>query len=77
MKIHVLYDGEGNVIAAGLPKRLAMEMGPEFGPEPGKDQYATELEVPEELTGTKFHELGERLQVDTKSKPHKLRSKSR
>ena len=77
MKMHVLYDREGNVIAAGLPKRLAIEMAPDFGPEPGEDQHSAELEVPEELTGTKFHELGERLRVDTKGKPHKLVSKDK
>jgi hypothetical protein len=76
MKMRVLYDKDGNIIAAGLPKGLAIEMAPDFGPEPGKDQQAAELEVSEEFTGTKFHELGERLQVDTRSKPHKLVSKS-
>ncbi len=77
MKIHVLYDKQGNVISAGLPMPPAIEMGPNFGPDPKEDQYAAELEVPEELTRTKFHELGERLKVDTKSKPHKLVSMSK
>ena len=77
MKMHVIYDRQGSVLAAGFPKRPAIEMGPDFGPDPKQDQHAAELEVPEELTGTKFHELGERLQVDTRSKPHRLVSKSK
>lgn len=78
MKLHVIYDRQGKVLAAGLPRQPAMEMGgPDFGPDPQEEQHAAELEVPEELTGTKFHQLGERLMVDTRSKPHRLMPRSK
>ncbi len=78
MKIHVVYDKQGNVISAGLPMPTSIDIqAPRSGPEPREGQHAAELEVPEELTRLKVAELGERLQVDTKGKPHKLVSKSK
>ncbi len=78
MKIHVLYDKQGNVVAAGLPMPPSIDIqAPRSGPLPQEGQHAAELEVPEELTGLKAAELGERLHVDTKSKPHRLVAKSK
>ncbi len=78
MKIHVLYDKQGNVISTGLPMPPSIDIqAPRSGPEPQEGQHTAELEVPEELTRLKPDELSERLQVDTKSKPHKLVSKSK
>jgi hypothetical protein len=73
MKAHVLYDTQGKIISAGFPLPLTFDiLSPRFGPKPSEGQYAAILDVPEELGTMDLVELAQRLQVDTKGKPHKL-----
>ncbi|MBI3659338.1 hypothetical protein HY230_02550 [Candidatus Acetothermia bacterium] len=77
MRIHVLYDSHGNIISLGVPLPPAFDFrGPTFGPRAKEgQQYATELEVPEEHVGLGLIHLAEKLQVDTKGKQLRLISK--
>jgi len=81
MKIQVLYDKEGKIISAAYSMPPTMDPHARCGPVPKENQHAAEFELPEELTRLKPHELGlllhERLQVDTKSIPHKLLLKNK
>jgi hypothetical protein len=73
MRIHVIYDREGNIVSAGAPLPPAYDFqGPRFGPKAGEGQQAAELEIPEEHTGLGLAEVSERLRVDVKGKQHKL-----
>lgn len=82
MKIQVLYDKQGKLISAAFPMPPRVDLqAPRSGVEPKDDQHVAEFDVPEELTKIKPAELASRLhellQVDTKSKPHKLVFKSK
>ncbi len=73
MKIHVVYDKEGNIVSAGAPLPLAYDFrGPRFGAIAKEGQHAAELEVPEEHGTLGFVELAQRLRVDVKTKQHRL-----
>jgi hypothetical protein len=73
MKIHVVYDKEGNIISGGVPLPPSYHvLGPRFGPIAKEGQHAAELEVPEEYATLGLHQLAQRLRVDVKTKPHRL-----
>ena len=73
MKIHVLYDKQGNIVSAGTPLPLSYDRrGPEFGPKPGADQHVGEFEVPEEFDRLKLAEFADKLKVDVQGKLHRL-----
>jgi len=77
MKVHVVYDGQGNIISVGVPLPPSYDLrGPGFGPEAQQGQHAAELEVPEEHAGLRLIELAERLQVDTRGRQHRLVAKN-
>ena len=76
MRVHVLYDKQGNVISAGVPLPLSHDFrGPAFGPEPGEGQQVAELELPEEYAQTQLIHFADKLKVDVQSKVHKLVAK--
>ena len=73
MKVHVVYDAKGEVIAMGVPLPPAYDFsGPKSGATALDDQHVGQMEVPAELYGLSLHELAERVQVNTKEKPHRL-----
>jgi hypothetical protein len=76
MKIHVVYDAKGEVIATGVPLPPAYDFsGPRSGPMALEEQHVGEMEVPSELAHLSFTEVSQRLQVDTKQGPHRLKAK--
>jgi len=76
MKVHVLYDKQGNVISVGVPLPLSYDFrGPAFGPKAAEDQHAGEFEVPEEYAMLKLPEFADKLRVDVQAKIHKLVAK--
>jgi hypothetical protein len=76
MKVHVVYDEEGEVIAMGVPLPPAYDFsGPRSGPMALENQQVAEMQVPPDLTGLSLAELSQRISVDTKEKPHRLTAK--
>ena len=76
MKVHVLYDKQGNVASVGVPLPLSYDSrGPQFGPDPAEDQHAAEFEVPEEFAQLPLHHFADKLKVDVQAKVHKLVAK--
>jgi hypothetical protein len=76
MKVHVVYDTKGEVIALGVPLPPAYDLSqPRSGPMALPEQHVAQLEVPPELTDLGIVELSQRLRVDTKEKPHRLSAK--
>lgn len=71
MRIHVIYDDQGNVVSLGAP----LAPGPTFGFQTMEGQYGAELDVPAEHAGLGLMELAEKLQVDTKGQQPKLITK--
>jgi hypothetical protein len=66
MKIHVLYDTQGEIISASVPLPVAYDMRtPDFGVVVEDGQYADELEVPAEFSRLGLGALAERLRVQT------------
>jgi hypothetical protein len=77
MKVHVVYDAKGEVIATGVTLPPAYDFSqPKSGPMALEEQHVGEMEVPSELTGLSFGELSGRLQVDTEQKPHQLKARN-
>jgi hypothetical protein len=77
MKVHVVYDNEGNIISASVPLPPAYDFrGPRFGPIARQGNHAAELEVPEEHATLGFVELAQRLRVDVKAKQDRLALKA-
>jgi hypothetical protein len=76
MKVHVVYDAQGNVVSMGVPAPLGPDFrGPVFGAQAGSGQHVAELEVPPEQSHLTLVQLAENLQVDVKTRPHKLSAK--
>lgn len=66
MKIHVVHDAKGKIVAA---IRLNPDPKvPQLRPMPGRGHSAVELEVPPEHQATDFKILCETMQVDAKKK---------
>jgi hypothetical protein len=64
MKLHVVYDPEGKIVAASIA-----DIGPPGSPVPqaGPGQKYATLDVPAQLHKLAFHEIIERVAVDLKS----------
>lgn len=78
MKIHVLYDKEGNIISAGIPLPPTYDFrGPKFGPMAQEDQYKAEFDVIEEHASLGLVGLAGQLKIEIKGKEHRLVSKSK
>jgi hypothetical protein len=69
MKLHILYDGRGNVGA------ICHVENPPGKFMPGKGQHTAILTIPPELEGLKPHELHRSVRVETKKRPHYLVAK--
>ncbi len=73
MRVHVLYDKQGNVISVGKPLPLSHDRrGPDSGPKAGPDQHVGEFDVPEEYDRLKLADFADKLRVDVQGKAHKL-----
>lgn len=79
MKIHVVFDKQGNIISAGQADRPEPEfydyLTPRSGPQPDRGQSVAELEVPEEHLRLPLADLVEILQVDVTAKRPVLTAK--
>jgi hypothetical protein len=76
MRLHVLYDGQGNIISAGVPRPLDFDSrGPMFGPQAGDGQYASEFEVPDDQAQRGLVNVIDKLKVDVQGQSHKLVAK--
>lgn len=76
MKVHVLYDKQGNVISVGVPLPVSYDFrGPAFGPKAGEGQHAGEFDVPEEHAQLELSRFAEKLKVDVQGKAHSLVAK--
>lgn len=81
MKYHVVYDAQGNIVAASysdLPTpQVYDQLAPRFAPVAGRDQHVAEIEVsPEEHAKFGLTDLAERLRVDVKAPRPMLTPKS-
>ena len=73
MKMHVVYDKDGNIVSAGIPLPPAYDLrGPRFGSIAREGQHSAELEVPEEHRTMGLVDLAQRLRVNVRAKQHKL-----
>ena len=76
MKVHVVYDKNGEVVGLGVPLPPRYDFtGPRSGPVAGPDQHVAQLDVPSELAEVGIIELSQRLRVDTNATPHRLTAK--
>jgi hypothetical protein len=74
MKVHVVYDQNGAIVALGVPLPPNYDRShPRSGAVAGEGQQVATLEVPEELAEAPVSELGRRLVVDTSRRPHTLK----
>jgi hypothetical protein len=71
MKVHVIYDSQGNIISLGAQ----LPPAPTFGPQAKEGQHGAELEVPAEHAALGLIELAEKMQVDTKGHQPRLIAK--
>lgn len=71
MKLHILYNDAGDVVAICHVENA----GGKFPP--GKGQHTAILTIPSELEGLKPHELHRAVRVDTKGKSHRLVAKTK
>jgi hypothetical protein len=73
MRIHVVYDADGQVIGAGVPLPPAYDSSqPRSGPTALEGQHVALMELPDELADVSLHEAAGRLKVDTSKKAHRL-----
>jgi hypothetical protein len=76
MKVHVVYDAQGSIISMGVPAPLGPDFrGPVFGAQALSGQHVAELEVPGEHSHLTILDLADKLQVDLRTRPHKLSAK--
>ena len=76
MKIHLLYDASGQVIAAAeLPERSA-ENTLQVRPVAKSGQYTADFDVPPDLADLGFTDLCEKLVVDTSEKVPRLKART-
>lgn len=76
MKIHVLYDSTGRILAAAELLEGVSEDMPQVRPVANPDQYTAELEMPTVMAHLSFKEACEKLVVDVAQKVHCLRTRS-
>ena len=74
MKVHVVYDEGGAIVALGVPLPPNYDRShPRSGPLALENQQVATMEVPEELAEAPLRELGSQLVVDVSRRPHRLR----
>ena len=76
MKIHVLYDHSGEILAAVDINEEVPELR-RLRPIPQEGQSAADLEVPAEHSNVKFVDVVPRLRVNVKAHAHHLILKDR
>jgi hypothetical protein len=70
MKLHVLYEATGKVVA------ICHAENPEGSFVPGDGQHTAILTIPPELEGLKPHDLHRAVRVETKEGAHRLVAKA-
>ncbi len=74
MKVHVVYDAGGAIVALGVPLPPNYDRSqPRSGPMALEGQQVATLEVPEEFAEASVRELGSKLVVDVSRRPHALK----
>lgn len=68
MKLSVVYDNEGTILAAAI----SGDDGDEPLPQPGESSGV--YEVPDELSGGELHEVAQRLKIDAQARKLTVRS---
>jgi len=68
MRLHVVYDAKGNIIALGhVSAEPEAFDAPRSGPQAGEGQSVAEIDVLDEHAGLTLVELHDRLRVDVKA----------
>jgi hypothetical protein len=74
MRVHVVYDQGGAIVALGVPLPPNYDRSqPRSGAMALEGQQVATLEVPEEFAEAPVRELASRLKVDVGRKPHVLK----
>jgi hypothetical protein len=74
MKVQVVYDEGGAIVALGVPLPPNYDRShPRSGPMALENQQVATLEVPEEFAEAPVSELGSKLTVDVSRTPHRLK----
>ncbi len=67
MRIKALYDKNGNIIAVSIPQPQSSNLNiAEASIIAGKDQFISEVEVPDDLTGKSGVDILNKLKVEAK-----------
>lgn len=75
MKVHVVYDRNGAIVALGVPLPPNYDRSqPRSGATALDGQQVATLDVPEQLAEAPVHELARKLTVDVSRTPHVLKS---
>jgi hypothetical protein len=73
MRIKALYDKNGNIIAASIPQPQSANLNiAETSIQAGKDQFVSEIEVPDDLTGKSGFDILNKLKVEAKGDNYTL-----
>jgi hypothetical protein len=76
MKMHVLYDARGQILAAVELSEGASKDALQVRPVAKSDQYTADLDVPAALAHMSFKDVCETLVVDVDQKVPRLRSRT-
>ncbi len=76
MKMHVLYDASGQILAAVELSEDASEDTLQVRPVAKPDQYSADLDVPSALAHLSFKDACENLVVDVAEKVPRLKSRT-
>jgi hypothetical protein len=76
MKMHVLYDATGKILAAAELSEGVSEGTPQVRPVAKPNQYTADLDVPAALADLSFNDACEKLVVDVDQKVLRLRART-
>jgi hypothetical protein len=76
MKMHVLYDASGEILAAVELSEGASEDILQVRPVAKSDQYSADLDVPPDLAHLSFKDVCEKLVVDVAQKVPRLKART-
>jgi hypothetical protein len=76
MRMHVLYDSSGQILAAVDLSEGVSQDTPQFRPVAKPDQYSADLDVPASLAHLTFREACEKMVVDVAQKVPRLNART-
>lgn len=76
MRMHVLYDSSGQILAAVDLSEGVSEGTPQVRPVPKPDQYSADLDVPPGLAHLSFKEACEKMVIDLAQKVPSLKARA-